>query len=275
VPLNPSALRAAQRAFHDAIAYRVIRRDPARSRNLVFVQAGATFTAPYLDASRDFDILLNHYDGPAQADPRARIVIAQNGTKTTAIRTILRRDPAILLAYDAVLFLDDDIDIDAPGLSRLFAIFEREQLDLAQASLTASSDCYFACLRQPLAGGGTRGLNAVEIMMPLLSRRALETCGWVFGEGISGWGVDWLLGAKVREAFGDRIALIGDVVAGHERRVDTASGRFYTYLRAHGIDAPTEAGFLIREYGLDPVIAFAGRAADVPRETMPKQRQRR
>ena len=35
---------------------------------------------------------------------------------------------------------------------------------------------------------------------------------------------------------------MGDVSAAHERPIDTADGAFYRFLRAHGIEATTEAG---------------------------------
>lgn len=46
-------------------------------------------------------------------------------------------------------------------------------------------------------------------MMPALSRRALTACGWVFSAGISGWAVDFLLGAEIKKAFATKPAVIG------------------------------------------------------------------
>ena len=255
VPTNAAALRRSQDAFVASIAYRALRRGRARRRNLLFVQAGGDFNAAYLDEPRTYDVLLNYYEPPRCEQPSAETIIVQTGTKTTAIRMILAKDPDLLLHYESVLFLDDDVTIDAKQIATLFATAATRGLDLAQASLTATSGCFFDCLKQPLAGDEIRPLNAVEIMMPLISRRALERFGWVFGEAVSGWAVDMLLGAKVREAFGDNaIALIGPAVAAHERPVDTSEGRFYTFLRRHGIDAATEAGYLIARYRLDPDI---------------------
>ena len=87
--------------------------------------------------------------------------------------------------------------------------------------------------------------------MPAVSRRVLKELGWVIKEGISGWGVDFLLSAQVRQRFGNKIALIGDVTAKHDRLVDVASGAFYQFLRKHGIDPNVEAGYIAWKYGVD------------------------
>ncbi len=244
-PVNAVELRKRQTEFRNQIGHRIVRRNAkAAKSHLVFVQAGAQFNADYVRAERDYDILLNFYEQPESNPVEAEWIIIQNGTKTTAINRLMECDPEILLQYDAILFLDDDIVITRAQISELFQKFEEHHLDLAQASLTSTSECFFDCLKQPAAGSHVSALNAIEIMMPLVSQRALRKFGWVFAEGVSGWGVDLLLSAKVRETFGETIALIGSVVVAHERAVDTASGRFYEFLQKNGINANTESGFI-------------------------------
>ncbi len=250
-----AAYRARADAFFAAIDLAVPRR-PARPRRcLVFVQGGRAFANPYADPARSFDVLLNDYTatavGDGDHDASFDAVAVQRGTKTTAIRKLLTAAPDLLLAYEHVLFLDDDVAMAAADVERLFATVAARGLDLAQASLTAGSACAFAVLKQPEAGEGLTPLTSVEIMMPVVSRRALRECGWVFGEGISGWAVDFLLGAAVRARFGNRIALVGDVVAAHERPIDTTDGAFYRFLRAHGIEASTEAGRIAVRHGIE------------------------
>ena len=254
--------------FVAGLSYRVLTSATETDRRyLVFVQANATFDASWIDGPRDFDILLNYYEEPIGRMPGVEMAIVQSGTKSTAIRRVLERDPDYLLRYEAVFFIDDDIDIDGAAISRLFAATTTEGFDLAQPSLTADSACFFDCLKQPVAGPENRRLSAVEIMMPVVSRRALQRLGWVFAEGVSGWGVDLLLGAKVREMFGDTVGLVGGVVAAHRQAVDTIGGRFYTFLRGNGIDANAEAGYIIQTFGLGPEqssIAYLPAAARCP-----------
>ena len=59
-------------------------------------------------------------------NPRADAVVVQAGTKTTAIRRLLAERPDFLLRYEAVLFLDDDVELGAADIEALFAAMARE-----------------------------------------------------------------------------------------------------------------------------------------------------
>lgn len=250
-PLTAIALQERRNRFYSKIVLDVLCESKPKNRFLAFVQATSNYNISYLEGERQFDVLLNYYDGSDAVSPGVDYVLRQKGTKTTAIKTILEKRPEILMSYDAVLFLDDDIVISKTDIEKLFRTAAAFGLDLAQASLSSESECYFDELKQPAAGRGVKPLTAVEIMMPVISARALRRCGWVFGEGISGWSVDLLLSAKIREAFGNTIGLVADVVARHERGVDTANGGYYKFLKANGIDASIEAGDIAIRFDLD------------------------
>ena len=132
--------------------------------------------------------------------PKADIAVVQAGTKTTAIRRLMELRPDLLLRYQAVLFLDDDVEIGAEGIEALFRAMAAEKLDLAQPALTADSATAYPFLKRPSAGAGVMRVSSVEIMAPALTRRALECANWVFAESVSGWGSDLLLGPAVRAA---------------------------------------------------------------------------
>src|ERR1700730_4126676 len=252
VPWNSQQLRERQDLFYSKIVLEVLR-EPNAAKNpfLVFVQANRSFDAPFVRHCRNFDVLVNYYDCVETISPSADYVLHQKGTKTTAIRKVLEQRPDILFRYKAILFLDDDISISITSIESLFETIDTCELDLVQASLSPESKCHFDILKQPNAGGALTPLTAVEIMMPVISARALHKCGWVFQEGISGWAIDLLLSAKVRESFGNTIALAGSVVACHEREVDTVNGAFYNFLKSHGIDATIEAGDIASRFDLD------------------------
>ncbi len=244
-PRSEAELIARQDAFVSDVAMSVLRRHPSGRRFLVYVQAAHDYHHPFDAPDRGFDVLLNIYDGAAPLDlERSEIVVAQNGTKTTAIRKLLAQDPELLTRYEAVLFLDDDIELGGAEIERLFAAFDSQGLDLAQPALTKASACAYAALKQPAAGAGVRPVSMVEIMMPLVSRRALRECGAAFSGSISGWGVDALLAKLVRERFGETIALIADVVAVHARDVDVEGGAFYRYLRRYGLEPAHEIALI-------------------------------
>ena len=93
-----------------------------------------------------------------------------------------------------------------------------------------------------------RKVSAVEIMMPVFSRRAL---GWVaptLGQSISGFGLDLVWGQLVARN-GGRIAVLDSVAATHARPVDQADGSYYRYLRRNGINAKAELWSLLKRYG--------------------------
>ena len=134
----------------------------------------------------------------------------------------------------------------------LFEVAEREKLDLAGPSLTPNSQTAWPFLRQPGAGQGIMRVSSIEIMAPLITRRALEAVAWVFAESASGWGGDLLLGPVVRGAFGPQsVGVIGAVPVRHARPVDTKGGTLYLYLRSYGIETGHEANRIAFDFGVD------------------------
>ncbi len=251
-PLSREELRARQDRFYGDGDLRIVREAGATGRNrLVAVQCGRGFDAPWLSKPRSFDVLLNYYQ-EAEPDPRADAVVLQAGTKTTAIRRLLAERPDCLLRYEAVLFLDDDVELRAADIDALFAAMARENLDLAQPALTADSECAWTFLKRPDAPEDVFRVSTVEIMAPMMTRRALEAAGFAFTETVSGWGTDLLLGPAVRAAFGpDSVGVIGSVAVRHARKVDMAGGAFYAYLRRYGIDPAHEANRVVADFGVD------------------------
>ena len=251
-PLSREELRARQDRFYAESRLRIAREGaPGGRRLLVYVQCGQNFDAPWLDGPRAYDVLLNSYLD-AEPNPRADAVVSQAGTKTTAIRRLLAERPDLLMRYEAALFLDDDIELGAADIDALFAAAARENLDLAQPALTADSETAWPFLKRPDAPNGLFRVSTVEIMAPLMTRRALEAAGWAFSETVGGWGTDLVLGPAVRAAFGpESVGVIGSVAVRHARKVDTAGGAYYAYLRRFGIDPAHEANRVVADFGVE------------------------
>ncbi len=251
-PLSREELRARQESFYTEGRLRIVREAGASQRGLlVSVQCGRAFDAPFLAGPRAFDVLLNCYEEPA-GEMRGDTIVVQPGTKTTAIRRLLAERPDLLTRYDAVLFLDDDVETNTADIETLFAIMERGRLDLAQPALTADSECAWGFLKRPTAPTSVFPVSTVEIMAPMLTRRALHAAGSAFSETVSGWGTDLLLGPMVRAAFGTRsVGVIGQVAVRHARKVDTAGGAYYAYLRRYGIDPAHEANRVVADFGVE------------------------
>jgi hypothetical protein len=251
-PLNRQELRARQDRFFAAGQLRIERESkPTGKRRLVYVQSGKRLDPVILSEPRAYDVLLNYYD-QSPPNPHAETVVYQRGCKNTAMRRLLEVRPDLLLRYDRVLFLDDDIEIRPAQIDLLFQIAEREKLDLAGPSLTPDSQTAWPFLKQPGAGKGIMRVSSIEIMAPLITRRALEAVGWVFAESASGWGGDLLLGPVVRAAFGPQsVGVIGAVPVRHARPVDTKGGTLYLYLRSYGIETGHEANRIAFDFGVD------------------------
>ena len=248
-PLTLAALERTQARFRAQIELTIHRQLPQRRhRNLVFVQTAGGHPAS-IEHGRHYDLMLNHY-AATTAGRDADYVLTQRGTKVSAINKILQQHPDLLLRYDHVLFLDDDVEMHAPAINELFSIMAREQLDLAQPALTPDSISAFPSLLTQPGGAPIRRFNTVEIMAPALSARALARCGWVFGSGISGYGVDLLLGSEVRAQFGNTVALINNITARHTRPPDKQGGAFYRFMTASSIDPMAEMRVLIKKHGL-------------------------
>lgn len=247
-------LRARQVAFRAGLNYDVIRRGRPSRPNLVFLQSGREACPPYLVPDRGFDVLRNYYADPgtdicAESDH----VLFQRGTKVTGIRAILLRDPGLLLAYDYVLFLDDDIALGAEDIARFFKAMKQHSIALAQPLLTPDSDCVWALFKDARNAARIVPVSGVEVMMPAFSRDALRRVAWTFGETISGFGVDLLWGqtlAVEREA--GRIAVIGDVLARHEKAIDDVGGAFYAFMASNEINPKLELWMVMSENGVVP-----------------------
>ena len=251
-PFSREELRARQNRFYAAARMQIEREAPNSGRkHLVFMHAGPGFDADWLRGPRAFDVLLNYYrDGEPHSG--GDTVVFQSGTKTTAVRRLLKERPDLLLRYEAALFLEDDVEIGADGIEALFGARRAHGLDLAQPALTHDSETAWPYLLEPSAEGGVLRVSTVEIMAPLFSRRALEGASWTFAEAVSGWGTDLLFGPAVRTAFGpESLGVIVSVRVRHARPVDTNGGALYTYLRRYGIDPAHEANRVAADFGVE------------------------
>ena len=92
------------------------------------------------DASRQWDLLVDYYGKkPDYADAFADFINQGGVTKFPSVKAIDEANPGFLRSYRAIFFLDDDIDVAFGDIDRLFDVFMRCGLWLAQPSLTHDS----------------------------------------------------------------------------------------------------------------------------------------
>jgi len=249
--LSHLALR--QQSVHSSIRSSVIRMQPTVRKRLVWVQAGAGFSTTKWfrpDAPRSWDLMCIWYTLAGLDLSHGEIHLRQSGTKSTAIHHVLRNDPAFLERYDQILFLDDDLTVDHPDIDRLFDIAAHGQLDLFQASLLPESYCVWPDLFRK-SKSGIRKTTGVEIMMPGFTRAALFSSRDIFGRSVSGFGLDFMLSERLRQA-GGKIGVVDAVAFGHFSKIDEIGGAYYRLMRALGINQKLELFSAIQELGKLP-----------------------
>jgi len=228
-------------------------------RNLVLVQdSHANLHQKWMRSGpRSWDLAVSFYDRVPDdfgVVPDC-IAFAPGSTKTSALYRLFGASP-LLDAYDYILVIDNDVEPEFTEIDRLFDLCGRNKLDLAQASLSAGSEVNWPVLENA-ARSGIRRTNAVEIMMPVLSRRALAEIGNLWGESISGWGIDLLIGQKVRRLAPRNIAVIDDIAWHHGKAVNPDTGPLYEHLRNHHILPDAEFWRIYKKYGIDKNILEA------------------
>ncbi|MEO9825847.1 MAG: hypothetical protein ABJF50_15640 [Paracoccaceae bacterium] len=256
---NFEELERQQKQFCDAVRPSLIRNTLAldRRKNLVIVQAGKSGTHHrWFDeiADRNWDLCLNLYDASDARLAGGEFIVAQSGTKATAMAMFASTLNHILRGYDFVMFLDDDVTVDMASLERAFEACATHNLDAAQMSLSARSNCVWPIFFST-GGAGVRYTNGVEIMMPILSARCFEACRDLFGRSVSGFGLDLAIGQRANSLGHRNVGILDDCVAEHLRPIDAKGGALYSYLRSVGINPKAELWHLKQAQDMPEIFA--------------------
>ena len=90
----------------------------------------------------------------------------------------------------------------------------------------------------------------VEIMMPVISKSALEIMKPLFNYSVSGWGIDVVGSYLVRKKLGCTCVIIDDVAVKHAKQVQFETGAYYEMLYRAGICPWIEWRLLKRKFGV-------------------------
>jgi hypothetical protein len=260
LPLAPGAYRNAdvltsiQQSYLAETETRCLKEfSQPRQKTAVFLQCGSGSVHPewLTERPKPWDLIVNHYDRshPGRVPCNAEFVQTGRypGTKITWLYYLLSQRPALIANYDYIMLLDDDVLIKENDISTTFEIMQAHNLDLGQPSLSLDSFCSHPALRNQ-GTAGLRYINYVEIMLPVISKRALAAGRHLFGQSISGWGVDLALGKIVAEQFQGRAAVMDGVSGVHARTSDVENGGFYKMLKAAHLYPEIELANLLRLY---------------------------
>jgi hypothetical protein len=106
------------------------------------------------------------------------------------LQHVWRTWPQLFDRYDAVLTLDDDIVINASGISRLFDIRARYDLWLLQPAYDPRGKISHAVTRMRHTSF-LRYTNFVEVACVMFRKDKLDAFLRVFDPVLVGWGIDW------------------------------------------------------------------------------------
>lgn len=169
---------------------------------------------------RDFDVLISAYDrrvAPPVACPSIFFEYRE-GRKVAGYGEILRDHRELIAGYDYVALFDDDLLIDAGGLTRLFSTIADHKLKIAQPALDHSSFFTYGCLLRHSAFL-LRYTTYVEMMCPIFRSDILLTLTPLFQLGFES-GIDLIWSGLVHGGPHD-FAVIDAYPVCHTRRVGT------------------------------------------------------
>ena len=191
-------------------------------RNLVVVRAGIQSLhhrwqeIEYED--RNYDLLVSFFSDEAFSkfvpEPGVEAVLNEGGKWDGLYRTLVDRDVS---QYKFFWLPDDDINIGARDVNRLFESMQDFGLRIAQPSLSPES--YFShFVFSQCPGFVLRFTNYIEIMAPCLHTDVLVKALPLFQSTMSGYGLDYIW-CRWKEAGAFRAAILDNIAMHHTRPV--------------------------------------------------------
>lgn len=240
----------------------------------------------WTQSTREYDVAIIYY-GSTSAKIReykreADWFCQQSGPKWTLVRDFLVSQTHLWVRYDFVAFPDDDLDVSVQQWNDLFEMGTAYDLDLYQPSLVDNGADYIKhtlLVSQPQ--NILRYVNFVEIMTPILSRRALQRA---VSKRIltdthlrSGWGVDYALPQTIlphhkydcspdhpanRNTY--QVAVIDAVAIVHTKPLShTADAKKSSFYKTFQIDPEKEMQYFLQTYGAKAVAPASLRSVPV------------
>jgi hypothetical protein len=208
---------------------------------LALFRSGPSSLHPHAIArleAQNFDYALSWFgDEPPKVAHGAVFVHMQKGAKWPGLKETLAAHGDLISRYRYVWLPDDDLLAVPEDISRMFAICDELQLELAQPALTP--DSYFTHLvTMQHRAFQLRFTNFVEIMAPVLSAAMLTKIYPTLDGRISGYGLDALWARFSRLG---KVAIIDDTPVKHTRPV---GGPNYAFSKKAGL-APAHEDWLV------------------------------
>jgi hypothetical protein len=189
------------------------RRAPTHSRYLVFTSAGDRSNLRlWLGSSQIFDLWVTYYgDQRGLYSDIAQLYNERKGSKFQNLKYIYENWPDVLMPYDAVMVIDDDILITSAKLGALFELRERLDLWILQPAFSPRGKVSFPITRVhwPFV---LRYTDFVEMTCPLFRRDKLDKFMSAYDPILAGFGTDlWFL-SVLGPSLEGKVAVIDDIV---------------------------------------------------------------
>lgn len=191
--------------------------------NLVIIRAGKKSLhhqwPTYIDKEdRNWDLAVSWYDKelPDTVNESEFFFHQQEGRKFSAVADLMAKHPE-LLSYENFWIPDDDLEVTWRDINRLFNIFRRMRLQLAQPALTPNSHSFVN--HQVTAQDPNfllRFCDFVELMCPMFSSDLFKLCLPAFRGTTLAFCLDHIWGGLEGRIPGN-IAIIDDVAVAHTR----------------------------------------------------------
>ena len=168
----------------------------------------------------------------------------QLGTKFSSAVLFFKKYPELLDTYEYIVPMDEDVDMGASEINRLFEIAKAHDLIISQASMTLESYISHHILVQ-VPGLTLRYCNFIETMAPCIRSDYLKFLLPMLEHHHSGWGIDYVW-ASLMPHPEEKAAIIDAVSMTHTRPV--RSGKFYDLLRDMQISPEGEVSGLLANF---------------------------
>jgi hypothetical protein len=220
-------------------------------RNLVYVRTGDNSLHPSWAvprSKRNYDLFISYFgSSPGTFEKDGEYYEVATGLKLPAFTKLIEERPALVYSYDAIWIPDDDLLTSAEQISRMFDLFHKHKLYLAQPALFPGS--YAAHPVTSIVKGKSLHFSRyVEVMCPIFSRFALKKLARTFSLTASSWGIDFLWGHRLGYPA-RRIAILDETPVVHTRPI--GKGSFYDAFKGQKIDPQDEKLKLVKKYKID------------------------
>lgn len=206
------------------MSFEIIRERPAASANLLVHNKGPG--AVPIPTAAGVDVMEIYFDR-AQMEAEletsdARTVVFDDDKqvrKLGVVGRVLEAQPSLLLAYERIQIVDDDVTPVGPDIGAAFRLFENIASEtgarIAQPALTSDSyHCHRVVIREPRYVW--RRVTFVEVMIPFFTRAAFVEYAKHFAESVMCWGFDTLWSNREMDA-GRPLAILDETPWRHSR----------------------------------------------------------